>query len=140
MKYLAENHTSFGTFDRMTGMLTVMMEELETPLYYVLSHICGVLHISTPPLSAVMYLRLRLDLPSPMLAILSLSLIASHKQSKPKPRQKFCGMFCELYINRRTEKSRIPSHLPQLSSPRNLNQLTLLLVMLCLNQLMKSRQ
>lgn len=54
MQHLINNHEKYGTFERIAGMLSVMIEELDLPLYYVWSHLCGVLHISTPPLNTVL--------------------------------------------------------------------------------------
>ena len=46
--HLTLHGDQYGTFERMAGMLTVISEELPLPFYYVLSHICGVVHCTSP--------------------------------------------------------------------------------------------
>ncbi|KAJ3360352.1 tRNA methyltransferase 1, partial [Kappamyces sp. JEL0680] len=49
--HVVKHDQSYGTWDRMAGMLMVIYEELvDVPLYYVLPKLCNVLHCTTPPL------------------------------------------------------------------------------------------
>jgi tRNA (guanine26-N2/guanine27-N2)-dimethyltransferase len=51
MRVLLKSYDMFGTYERMAGMLAVIIEELDdTPLYFVLPRLCGVLHVGTPSL------------------------------------------------------------------------------------------
>jgi tRNA (guanine26-N2/guanine27-N2)-dimethyltransferase len=47
--HVAHNHALFGTWERMVGMLVMIYEERDDPLYYVLPRMCGILHCSNPP-------------------------------------------------------------------------------------------
>jgi tRNA (guanine26-N2/guanine27-N2)-dimethyltransferase len=53
---IAFNHSKYGTWERMIGMTKMIQEEMDTPLYYVLSKMCAVLHCSSPALSIFMYI------------------------------------------------------------------------------------
>ncbi|KAL1925616.1 uncharacterized protein VTP21DRAFT_499 [Calcarisporiella thermophila] len=50
LEHVKENKEAYQTHTRMIGMLTVISEELEDPLYYTLSDLSGTLHCNTPPL------------------------------------------------------------------------------------------
>lgn len=39
----------------MLGMLSLALEELENPLYYVLDDICSVMHLETPNHNVIRY-------------------------------------------------------------------------------------
>jgi tRNA (guanine26-N2/guanine27-N2)-dimethyltransferase len=48
------NYSKYGTYERMLGMLVMVLEELPLPFYYVLPRMCGILHCQTPSLSTFM--------------------------------------------------------------------------------------
>lgn len=51
LKRVETDPSRFTTSDRITGILTVMTEELQDiPLYYILDHLCSLLHLKTPKL------------------------------------------------------------------------------------------
>jgi tRNA G26 N,N-dimethylase Trm1 len=41
----------------MLGMLSLALEELENPLYYVLDDICSVMHLETPNHNVIRYAK-----------------------------------------------------------------------------------
>ncbi|KAI8902645.1 N2,N2-dimethylguanosine tRNA methyltransferase-domain-containing protein [Globomyces pollinis-pini] len=49
--HLAKNQ-HYGTWERMSGFVTMLSEELPNPFYHVLSRACAVLHCRSPPLMA----------------------------------------------------------------------------------------
>ncbi|KAJ3206244.1 tRNA methyltransferase 1 [Clydaea vesicula] len=51
--HVKNNPKKFGTEVRMTGMLTLISEELEDPFYYAIDKLCQVVHCSTPALKLV---------------------------------------------------------------------------------------
>ncbi|CAG8441933.1 5359_t:CDS:10 [Acaulospora morrowiae] len=46
----ASNEEAYKTHPRMLGMLTVISEEIDSPLYHNLANICGTIHCTNPPL------------------------------------------------------------------------------------------
>ncbi|KAI7870600.1 N2,N2-dimethylguanosine tRNA methyltransferase [Spinellus fusiger] len=48
--HVESNSESYGTHQRMTGMLTVIHEEVEAPLYWTLARLCGTLHCNSIPM------------------------------------------------------------------------------------------
>lgn len=50
LKCVKEQPKLFNTSERIVGLLSVIAEEVDSPLYYTVDHLCGVLHCSTPSL------------------------------------------------------------------------------------------
>lgn len=51
----AANQLELKNTRRITGMLAVMLEELEVPLYYTLTNLCSVLHCEVIPMQDFRY-------------------------------------------------------------------------------------
>ncbi|KAI8391213.1 N2,N2-dimethylguanosine tRNA methyltransferase [Radiomyces spectabilis] len=49
LNHVKENEKNYGTHQRMKGMLTVIGEELDAPLYWTMSRLCGTLHCTSIP-------------------------------------------------------------------------------------------
>lgn len=50
LEHVKANESNYGTFQRMKGMLTVISEELDAPLYWTLQRLCGTLHCNSIPM------------------------------------------------------------------------------------------
>ncbi|KAI9249791.1 N2,N2-dimethylguanosine tRNA methyltransferase [Phascolomyces articulosus] len=50
LEHVKENESNYGTHTRMKGMLSVISEELDTPLYWTLQRLCGTIHCTSIPL------------------------------------------------------------------------------------------
>ena len=50
LEHVKQNESSYGTQQRMKGMLTVIGEEVDSPLYWTLQRLCGTLHCTSIPL------------------------------------------------------------------------------------------
>ncbi|KAL0083090.1 N2,N2-dimethylguanosine tRNA methyltransferase [Phycomyces blakesleeanus] len=48
--HIDTNRTNYGTNQRMTGMLTVIQEEIEDPFYWTLARLCGTMHCNSIPM------------------------------------------------------------------------------------------
>ena len=52
--HIGQSQTLYGTWTRMAGMLQVISEEIDEPLYYILSKLCSTIHCSSPKLPVFM--------------------------------------------------------------------------------------
>lgn len=52
--------TTFGTRQRMIGMLSVISEELNVPFYYTASSLANSMRCTTPPMDVITYVELKL--------------------------------------------------------------------------------
>lgn len=50
-KVLQSAPERLGTYKRIQGVLNVILEELDTPLYYTLEHMSSIIRSSTPPMN-----------------------------------------------------------------------------------------
>jgi tRNA (guanine26-N2/guanine27-N2)-dimethyltransferase len=50
LQHVKENESSYGTSQRMKGMLSVIKEEIHTPFYWTLARLCGTVHCNSIPL------------------------------------------------------------------------------------------
>ncbi|KAG0168925.1 RNA methyltransferase tRNA(m5U54)methyltransferase [Apophysomyces sp. BC1034] len=50
LAHVEQNESNYGTHQRMKGMLTVISEELDEPLYWTLGRLCGTLHCNSIPM------------------------------------------------------------------------------------------
>ncbi|KAI8997460.1 N2,N2-dimethylguanosine tRNA methyltransferase [Pilobolus umbonatus] len=50
LQHVKENEDKYGTSQRMKGMLSVIKEEVDAPLYWTLSRLCGTVHCNSIPM------------------------------------------------------------------------------------------
>ncbi|KAI7884382.1 N2,N2-dimethylguanosine tRNA methyltransferase [Lichtheimia hyalospora FSU 10163] len=50
LEHVKANESNYGTHQRMKGMLTVISEEVDAPLYWTIQRLTGTLHCNSPPL------------------------------------------------------------------------------------------
>ncbi|KAI8138257.1 N2,N2-dimethylguanosine tRNA methyltransferase [Fennellomyces sp. T-0311] len=50
LQHVKENESNYGTHQRMKGMMTVISEETDAPLYWTLQRLCGTLHCTSIPM------------------------------------------------------------------------------------------
>ena len=51
--HISQRHTTYGTWNRMAGMVQVISEEIDIPLYYILAKLCNTVHCSSPKLPII---------------------------------------------------------------------------------------
>lgn len=51
LEHVKGNPENYGTHQRMEGMLTVISEELDAPLYWTLQRLCGTVHCNSIPMA-----------------------------------------------------------------------------------------
>ncbi|KAI8085240.1 N2,N2-dimethylguanosine tRNA methyltransferase [Thamnidium elegans] len=49
LQHVKDNESSYGTAQRMKGMLSVIKEEIHTPFYWTLARLCGTVHCNSIP-------------------------------------------------------------------------------------------
>lgn len=50
LEHVKNNESSYGTYKRMKGMLSVIKEEIEAPFYWTLQRLCGTVHCTSIPM------------------------------------------------------------------------------------------
>ncbi|KAI9315445.1 N2,N2-dimethylguanosine tRNA methyltransferase [Dichotomocladium elegans] len=50
LEHVKGNEANYGTSQRMKGMITVISEEIDAPLYWTLQRLTGTLHCNSPPI------------------------------------------------------------------------------------------
>lgn len=51
LKHVDANQANYGTNARMKGMLSVISEEVDAPLYWTLGRLAGTLHCNSLPMN-----------------------------------------------------------------------------------------
>ncbi|KAI7860977.1 N2,N2-dimethylguanosine tRNA methyltransferase [Circinella umbellata] len=51
LEHVNANESNYGTHTRMKGMVSVISEELDAPLYWTLQRLCGTIHCTSIPLT-----------------------------------------------------------------------------------------